>query len=88
MSNIMTAVIEASRERRFEMLRIEREFFRNKPTIRETAQKAGIAPETLSRIVSGKQSPGYGEGQSAERIAQAVGWTGDVHALFEEIEVC
>lgn len=68
------------------MLRIEREFFRNKPTIRETAHKAGIAPETLSRIVNGKQAPGYGEGQSAERIAQAVGWTGDVHALFAEVE--
>ena len=67
------------------MLRIEQDYFRNKPTVRETACKAGIAPETLSRIISGKQAPGYGEGQSAERIAQAVGWTGDVHALFEEV---
>ena len=67
------------------MLRIEQDYFRSRPTIRETAQRAGIAPETLSRIVSGKQSPGYGDGQSAERIAQAVGWTGDVRELFEEI---
>ena len=68
------------------MLLIERDYFpKNQLVIREIAQKANVAPETLSRIISGKQSPGFGEGQSAERIAKAVGWTGDVHALFEEI---
>lgn len=70
------------------MLRIERDYFRNKPTIRETAHKADIAPETLSRIISGKQAPGYGKGQSAERIAAALGWPTDRAAeLFEEVEV-
>lgn len=66
------------------MLRIKQEYFCNKPTVRETARNAGVEPETLSRIINGKQAPGYGEGQSAERIARAVGWTGDVRALFEE----
>lgn len=69
------------------MLRIEQEVFRKNPTIREVAHKAGIAPETLSRIINGKQAPGYGEGQSAERIAWAVGWTDDIHELFAEVEV-
>lgn len=67
------------------MLRIKKEFFQSRLSARETAQRAGVSPETLCRIVNGKQSPGYGEGQSAERIAQAVGWTGEVRALFEEV---
>lgn len=52
------------------MLRIEQEYFHNRPTIRETAQKAGIAPETLSRIVSGKFVfiPDAAEAASVERV--------------------
>ena len=53
----------------------------------DIAESADVAPETLSRIINGKQAPGYGEGQSAERIARAVGWTGDIHELFAEMEV-
>lgn len=73
-------------ERSFEMLMIERIYFPKRPlAVCDVAQRANVAPETLSRIIGGKQSPGYGEGQSAERIAAAVGWTGDVHALFAEV---
>lgn len=68
------------------MLVIEQVFFNKQPSMREIANRAGIAPETLSRIVNGKQTPGYGEGQSAERIARAVGWTGDIRELFAEAE--
>lgn len=69
------------------MLLIEREYFPKNPlVVREVAKNAGISRETLSRIISGKQKPGYGEGQSAERIAHAVGWTGDVRELFAEVE--
>ena len=66
------------------MLVIRRVFFPKTKSVRAVARDAGIAPETLSRIIAGKQQPGFGKGQSAERIAAAVGWTGDVHALFAE----
>jgi len=69
------------------MLRIRWEMYEGGLLTNDIAERAGIAPETLSRIVNGKQAPGYGEGQSAARIAKAVGWSGDVHALFKEIEV-
>ena len=52
----------------------------------EVARRAEVAPETMSRIINGKQMPGFKRGQSAERIAEAVGWTGDVHDLFKEAE--
>lgn len=69
------------------MLLIEREYFPRSPlVVREVAENAGIARETLSRIISGKQSPSFAEGGSAERIAQAVGWTGDLRELFAEVE--
>jgi len=69
------------------MLLIEQKYFPKNPlAVQDVARKAGIARETLSRIISGKQSPSFAEGGSAERIAQAIGWTGDVHELFEEIE--
>ena len=69
------------------MLRIFFEMHELRLTGIEVAERAGIAPETLSRIMNGKQKPGYGAGGSAERIAQAVGYTGDPHELFKEIEV-
>ena len=67
------------------MLRIKKEYFRENPTIREVADKSELSTSTLSRIVNGKQSPGFGEGQSAERIACALGWTGDPAELFAEV---
>lgn len=67
------------------MLKIEK-LLSERPTIRAVADRAEIDPATLSRIIHGKQTPGYGEGQSAERIAQAVGWTGNVRDLFEEVD--
>lgn len=54
------------------------------PNAAEIAAKAQLRPETFSRIVHGKQSPSFRPGGSAERIAEAVGWQGDVRALFEE----
>ena len=66
------------------MLRIRHDYFVNR-TIKETAQTAGVEPETLSRIVNGQQRPGFGQGQSAERIAQALGFEGDPRELFEEV---
>ena len=53
--------------------------------MREIASDANIAPETLSRIVAGKQRPSFAPGGSAERIAEAIGWEGDVADLFEEV---
>lgn len=53
----------------------------------DVASRAGIAPETLSRIANGKQHPSYAEGGSAERIAKAIDWKRDVRELFEEMEV-
>ena len=54
----------------------------------DVAERAGIAPETLSRLANGKQPPSYAEGGSAERIAQAIGWPKEGAAeLFEEVEV-
>ena len=68
------------------MLRIERDYFPKQPQrVREIAGKAGVARETLSRIINGKQQPGFGEGQSAERIAKALGYVGDPRELFEEV---
>lgn len=68
------------------MLRIKQEYFNNRMTLRAVAREARIEPETMSRIVNGQQAPGYGAGQSAERIAKALGWTGDIRSLFEEVE--
>ena len=68
------------------MLQIKYEAFRQNLTNREISKRAEISEESLSRIISGKQSPGFKRGQSAERIARAVGWKGDVRALFAEVE--
>ena len=68
------------------MLRIQRDYFPKTPlVVREVAQRAGIDPATLSRIINGKQSPSFAEGGSAERIAQAIGYTGDPCELFEVV---
>ena len=68
------------------MLRIKAEYFPDRPcVVREVAQQAKIDPCTLNRIIHGKQRPGFGPGQSAERIAEAVGWKGDVGELFKEV---
>lgn len=68
------------------MLRVFFEIHERGLTGIEVAKRAGIDPATLSRIVNGKQKPGYNAG-SAVRIAHAIGYTGDPHELFEKIEV-
>ena len=55
-------------------------------SMRKIADEAGIAPESLSRIVAGKQQPSFAPGGSAERIAGAIGWRGDPADLFREVE--
>ena len=53
-------------------------------TVPELAARVGLHPATLSRIVRGKQKPSFAPGASAERIAEALGWEGDVRELFAE----
>ena len=66
------------------MLKIQTLFYTG-PSFRVLASKAGIAPETLSRIIHGHQRPSLAPGGSAERIAEAIGWEGDPAELFEEV---
>lgn len=65
------------------MLVIE-QIFNDSPTIRKVARATGLEPETVSRIIHGKQKPSFAEGGSAHLIASALGWKGDVRELFEE----
>ena len=67
------------------LLRLQ-QIFKEAPSVRDVASKAGIAPETLSRVMAGKQRPSFAPGGSAERIAQAIGWTGDPAELFKEVD--
>ncbi len=67
------------------MLKIEK-LLSERPTIRAVADSAEIDPATLSRIIHGKQAPSFREGGSAERIAKAIGWTGEVSELFKEVD--
>ena len=66
-------------------MRIKQLLISDKPTMREIAEAAGLEQETFSRIVNGKQQPSFAEGRSAERIAKAMGWSGSVRELFEEV---
>ena len=50
------------------------------------AELAGINRVTLNRFIHEKQTPGYGPGGAAERIASAMkefGWSGSVRELFK-----
>jgi len=66
------------------LLRIKKMFFHDNPSIREIARAAELQPETVSRIINGHQKPSFAPNGSAERIARALGWKGDVRALFVE----
>ena len=68
------------------LLRIKARYFNRRMTARAVAREAQLEPETFYRIINGKQRPGFGAGQSAERIAKALDWTGDVRELFEEVD--
>ena len=61
------------------MLRIER-ICEKRGMQKEIAEKAGIGKPALSRIVRGLEPPYPKRGQA---IADAVGWRGDWHGLFE-----
>lgn len=52
-------------------------------TQKELAEKAGIDPATVSRLINGRM-PAY-RGW-ASRIAKVLGWTEDSAELFEEVE--
>lgn len=65
-----------------QMKRIKQALSDHGMTQKELAEKAGIDPATVSRIVNGKTAV-YG-GWSV-RIAEALGWTGDPEELFEEM---
>ena len=69
------------------MLVIEKLYFpKERLSVAGVARKAQIDPATMSRIIHGKQKPGYGKNKATERIAAALGWKGDVRALFSETE--
>lgn len=68
------------------MLQIKKLFFHVNPSVRQIARDSGLEPETVSRIINGRQRPSFAPDGSAERIAKAVGWQGDVRELFEEVE--
>lgn len=50
----------------------------------EIASRTGIARSALSRIVCGLEPPYPKRGRA---ISGAVGWTGDWHELFEEVDL-
>ena len=50
----------------------------------KAARLADVAEASFSRIVRGVEPAYSGRGQ---RIADALGWQGDWHELFEEVEV-
>ena len=68
------------------MLKIEHDYFQPRISIRSVAKEAGIEPETLSRIIHGKQKPSLWKGGSGERIAAALGYDGPLRELFEPVE--
>lgn len=69
---------------RLELLvtRLQYELLRQGVSQRELARKARVNETSLSRICNGKE-PAYPA--RGKRIAEALGWTGDPMALFEEV---
>ena len=64
------------------MKRIKQALSDHGMTQKELAEKAGIDPATVSRIVNGKTAVYSGWSDS---IAEVLGWTGDPSELFEEV---
>ncbi len=52
-------------------------------TQKELAERTGIDPATVSRLINGRM-PAY-RGW-ASRIAEVLGWKGDPAELFEEVD--
>ena len=65
-----------------QMKRIKQALSDHGMTQKELAEKAGIDPATVSRIVNGKTAVYSGW---SDRIAEVLGWTGDPSELFEEV---
>lgn len=63
------------------MLRIQSELDRLRMSQAECARRAGINQTSMSRICSGKE---LAYPQRGARIAEAIGWEGDLQELFEE----
>lgn len=70
------------------MLRLKLEMVKKDLTNRQVANDAQIAECTLSNILRGKQHARMGRGDTAERIALAIGWPiSRKEELFEEIHL-
>lgn len=65
------------------MTRIQLELLRRGISQRELAEESGVNPSSLSRICNGKEPAFPKRGQ---RIAEALGWTGEASELFEEVD--
>ena len=68
------------------MRRLELELRKRGITQVALAESAGIHRVTINRFLREKQDPSFEPGRSAERIARALDWQEDAHALFEEVE--
>jgi transcriptional regulator with XRE-family HTH domain len=64
------------------MKRVKKALLDSGMTQKELAERAGIDAAALSRIVNGRTVVYHGW---ASRIAEALGWTGEVEELFEEV---
>lgn len=65
------------------MLRVEVERKRQGLSQAQLARRAEVNATSLSRIERGREEAYPHRGK---RIADALGWTGEVSALFEEVE--
>lgn len=65
------------------LVRLQLELLRRGISQRELAERAHVNETSLSRIIHGRE-PAYPK--RGERIAAALGWTGDPEELFEEVD--
>ena len=65
------------------MLRIEQVLYEKRMSQSKAARLADVNQTSLSRIIRGKE-PAYSK--RGQRIADALGWTGDWRELFEEVD--
>lgn len=66
------------------MLRAEYEARKQGMTQTEIGRRCGVTASLISRVFRGNEKP-YPKLQRG--IASALGWTGDIHKLFEEVTV-
>lgn len=65
------------------MLRIAKELADQGKTRADVARATGMHPSTVGQIVAGRMKPYPGQ---AAKIADALGWKGDIAELFEEVD--